>query len=92
MASSVQGLNMCFTTHSRVAPLSAPAPVPSRARARAPRVDPAPMPSYIYRSPTAPVSAPASTQKSAISAKQSLASMFKNIQAKKSCRSCGGFK
>jgi len=80
----LKSVSMMFTTNVRMSTV-----VPQRApTAQKKAVAAEPVESYIYRSPTTPVVKTAPPK----SVKQSLAGMFKNIQVKKSCRSCGGFK
>jgi len=89
--SSLKTVNMTFTTHTRPyipPPPSAPLPsmtTPQKIQKIQKKVQiEQPIESYLYKSN--------SNTNVALTVKQSLASMFKNIQVKKSCRSCGGFK
>jgi len=82
--SSLKNINMTFTGHtSSYIPSPSPSPTSLIAVKKVQQTEQS-IESFLYK--------PKTNTTVAISVKQSLASMFKNIQVKKSCRSCGGFK
>ena len=81
--SSLKNINMTFTGHTSSYIPSPPPPTSLIAVKKVKQTEQS-IESFLYK--------PKTNTTVAISVKQSLASMFKNIQVKKSCRSCGGFK
>lgn len=83
--SSLKSINMTFTTHLNgyVPP---PPSIIAAQKAKQSAIAQRTIESYIYKSPSV------KDVTALTSVKQTLASIFNNIQVKRGCRSCGGFK